>query len=307
MKLWTAQLSLAQRHPEWPIIDITVKNKNISGIGGVFAPQWSYVMDHKNSKITDQQYTDLYLRDMTLSQQTHKAEWAQIMNMKEVVISCFCAPNQFCHRHILTQLLIELGAEYMGELTTQTPTPVSYYTGAGSRETPASEWPFITAIAKKMNSLGYWLRTGDARGADRAFQAGAGKRLTVFNPWESTDEVRAIAKKWYVRPNVWKAWENQPRYLHDGKYTKGGISIDLQARNVFQVYGKNVGTPSKVLICWTEDGVEAHANRTSNTGGTGTVISLASDDAIQRFGQVIPVHNLNNPQTRQRYIDWLRR
>ncbi len=59
----------------------------------------------------------------------------------------------------------------------------------------------------------------------------------------------------------------------------------FHARNVQQVLGKNLDTPTKFVVCWTPDGAE---QRTSNkTGGTGQAIRVAISNNI-------PVFNLYN-------------
>jgi predicted Rossmann fold nucleotide-binding protein DprA/Smf involved in DNA uptake len=48
-----------------------------------------------------------------------------------------------------------------------------YYAGVGSRETPAHVCKQMTELAKRLESFGLTLRSGGAKGADKAFEAGA--------------------------------------------------------------------------------------------------------------------------------------
>ena len=49
-----------------------------------------------------------------------------------------------------------------------------YYAGVGGRETPAHVLNLMTRIAQGLAKVGGILRSGGARGADTAFEAGAG-------------------------------------------------------------------------------------------------------------------------------------
>ena len=61
-------------------------------------------------------------------------------------------------------------------------------------------------------------------------------------------------------------------------------------RNVYQVLGKDLNTPSEFVICWTPDGAETANERSIKTGGTGFAIALADSLGI-------PVYNLANPES----------
>ena len=85
-------------------LDITVK----SGVKS-FAPTWDMVMKHKRGEISDTQYTDRYLRMMRTSYLDNKnGDWSAILNRRRVVLCCYCAPGNFCHRHLLKDILRDL-------------------------------------------------------------------------------------------------------------------------------------------------------------------------------------------------------
>ena len=146
---------------------------------------------------------------------------------------------------------------------------VKYYTGVGSRKTPPDILSLMTRIAKYLHSLGYILRSGAADGADKAFEEGAGNRKEIFLPWKgfngSTSELYnipvdafVIAKS--VHPN-WERCDEAVRKLH--------------ARNVLQVYGRNLNSCSQFLVCWTRNA--------KLVGGTATAINLAEQNNIPVF------------------------
>lgn len=171
---------------------------------------------------------------------------------------------------------------------------IKYYTGVGSRETPLSVQNDMVRLAAAM-AAHYTLRSGGADGADTAFEAGARAvkgPADIFLPWRGfnknnsslygvSDQALALAKA--VHP----AWER----LSQG-------AQKLQARNMYQVLGLDLESPSDLLVCWTADGCETEAARTSRTGGTASAIVLALRNQV-------PVFNLANPAARERLAAYL--
>lgn len=155
------------------------------------------------------------------------------------------------------------------------------YAGIGSRETP--DW-----VIDVMEKMGAWLakkgdklRSGGADGADSAFERGCdsvGGKKEIFLPWKgfnrkveneqvfckynNIEEAVAIAKKYHPY------WEN---------LSQGGRA--LQARNSYQVLGKDLSTPSDFVVCYTKDGKEK--------GGTAQAMRIAKDVGV-------PIFNIGN-------------
>ena len=145
---------------------------------------------------------------------------------------------------------------------------MKYYTGVGSRNTPDNIKGLMVRIARWMKERNWMLRTGDARGADAAFAEGAGEDCEMFFAHDATTEAALIARQFHP---AWNKMSDHAQKLH--------------ARNAFQVLGRDLKTPSNILICWTPDGCSSHSSRSIRTGGTGTAISIASENGI-------PVYNL---------------
>ncbi len=95
-------------------LNITVKSANLED--RAFAPTWDIVMGHKNGKITDQEYTDEYYRMMRMSYICNTSRWDELLCQERVVLLCYCPPTAFCHRKLLADILVSLGALYMGEV-----------------------------------------------------------------------------------------------------------------------------------------------------------------------------------------------
>lgn len=152
-----------------------------------------------------------------------------------------------------------------------------YYTGVGARVTPEAILDVMTNAARALNARGYILRSGGAKGADTYFECGAGDNVEIFRPNNSNGGVNASLPKAYEiaarHHPVWDSLDNWAK--------------DLMARNVHAVLGKDLETPSKFLLCWTQDGIFRAQDRTSKSGGTGHTISVAYE-----YG--VPVFNLKN-------------
>lgn len=139
-----------------------------------------------------------------------------------------------------------------------------FYTGIGSRKTPAHICQLFTKIAMLLKEEGYVLRSGGAEGADKAFELGAGDKAEVFRPHHATAQCLKIAE------GLIPWWQKMDDYAQK-----------LHARNVQQILGKNLDSPVKFVLCWTPDGKEI--------GGTRTAIVLAHEHHI-------PVFNFFNEQ-----------
>ena len=113
VKIWTAQMYKV-KGKNYPVLDITIKGKD--PLGKYFAPTWNIVMDIKNGKINEEEYTNLYHQQMMNSHKNNTDKWEEVLNKDEIVLICFCKAYGFCHRYLLTQYLVNLGANYMGEL-----------------------------------------------------------------------------------------------------------------------------------------------------------------------------------------------
>ena len=134
------------------------------------------------------------------------------------------------------------------------------YTGVGSRNAPDEILARMTALASRLEDMGYTLRSGGAEGADQAFEAGVKNAAfkEIYLAKDATSAAEAIARDFH--PN-WDACSSYARALH--------------SRNVFQVLGLDLKTPSQFVICWTRNGLQI--------GGTRTAIVVAEANRIPVF------------------------
>ncbi len=141
---------------------------------------------------------------------------------------------------------------------------VKYYAGVGSRETPTEVLEEMTALAKILESKGFCLRSGHAKGADLAFEKGTSIK-EIFRSKDATEEAIELALKFHPNP---KALKN-----------KGDYVLRLMGRNMQIISGQFLDSNVEFVVCWTKDG--------KASGGTGQAIRYANSLGI-------PVYNLKN-------------
>lgn len=151
-----------------------------------------------------------------------------------------------------------------------------YYAGIGSRDTPPEICHLMTRIEKRLSEKGWTLRSGGARGADSAFEAGS-SLSEIYLPYDGFEkkrqyhigcydaesfsnyqEARAIAAEFHP---AWGRCSEWARKMH--------------TRNVYQVLGMDLNTPSSCIICWTKDG--------GFNGGTSQSMRIAKARGIPIF------------------------
>ena len=156
-----------------------------------------------------------------------------------------------------------------------------FYSGIGSRTTPEDVCDEMTLIAAILNECGYTLRSGAADRADSAFEAGAGDDKEIYLPWDGFNNRRdgiVMGNSFAARKIAMQFhpyWDN---------LTQGGKA--LHTRNVPQVLGRDLKTPSEFVVCWTPDG--------KASGGTGTAMEIAMSRGIE----VINLKNTKFPLDR---------
>ncbi len=137
------------------------------------------------------------------------------------------------------------------------------YAGIGSRRTPEPVCKYMTHVATELGGAGYQLRSGGAGGADYAFALGAFSASDIIYPREATASAIHLASHYH--PN----WDSVVR-LNAEPY---------HGRNVMIILGRDLETPVKFVVCWTQGG--------RLEGGTALGIRVATN-----YG--IPVYNLGD-------------
>jgi hypothetical protein len=157
------------------------------------------------------------------------------------------------------------------------------YAGIGSKKTPQRFLFLMEDIAKDLFHRGFTLRSGGAEGADSAFEKGS-QRSEIFLPWPKFRDNEST----FVKPTS-EAYKLSSKFHPVWDRLSAPVK-SLMARNAHQVLGYDLKTPSKFIVCWTQDGCEDKKDRTARTGGTGLAIAIASYFSI-------PIFNLQNPNS----------
>lgn len=182
------------------------------------------------------------------------------------------------------------------------------YAGIGSRETPQDVCDDMTAVAQKLETRGFTLRSGFAGGADTAFELGTSRDelREVFAPWKGfgqnpdsphekqrweqirrhereSGETFSPARPHLLQGEYGRKSEEMAAKHHPGWDKLGNGARQLHSRNMGQVYGPKLDTPARFEVAYTMDG--------KATGGTGQAIRVAESAGI-------PVLNMHNPRIR---------
>jgi hypothetical protein len=150
------------------------------------------------------------------------------------------------------------------------------YTGIGSRNTPEDIGDIMKKLASKLEQEGWKLRSGGAGGADSFFEAGVTciNNKQIYIPWKSFGGLTHSI----VVPGDYKTKAEQiASEIHPAwnKCSRGAKA--LHTRNVCQVLGADLQTPSKFLVCWAESSGD------SIKGGTRTAWEIAKMHNIPCF------------------------
>lgn len=147
-------------------------------------------------------------------------------------------------------------------------------TGVGSRKTPREVLNTMTRIGAWCRQKRVPLRSGHADGADWAFEQGAQEFCIAYLPWRGfrVDYTSRARNVLYKPSPETEAWVDR---LHPnaGRLMPGARK--LHGRNVWQVLGSKLNTPSSALVCWTPGA--------KLVGGTRTAIVLAQEHGIPVF------------------------
>ncbi|ASV44324.1 hypothetical protein PBI_SCTP2_309 [Salicola phage SCTP-2] len=172
-----------------------------------------------------------------------------------------------------------------------------FITGVGSRTVPPKATQTIYDLVYLLNAYYdiVW-RSGAANGSDSAFELYANHK-EIFLPWEQFNNSSSQLYLKNLSKEKIKTAQTILSEIRNIKAMKATV-LNFHTRNVFQVFGQDLETPSECVICYTDDGAEHHTEVTFNTGGTGTAIKLASLYNI-------PVFNIKNQQSISNLLKYL--
>jgi len=152
------------------------------------------------------------------------------------------------------------------------------YTGVGSRKTPTDTLYLMKIIARDLAQRGWLLRSGAADGADDAFESGHLQasfnyriplKTEIYLPWRLFNGHTSELTPEDLGEDCYNMAEKMVSTIHPAWEALSQGARKLHTRNCWQVLGRDLGQPSNLLICWTENG--------EVKGGTATAIKLANN------------------------------
>jgi hypothetical protein len=168
------------------------------------------------------------------------------------------------------------------------------YAGIGSRSTTPELESIMTAIAAKLETEGWVLRSGGASGSDSAFERGvfSPANKEIYFPSASFNN-RSANEEGVYNASTLSGWADAIKTVdvfHPAPGHLSAFAIKLMARNAMQVFGGNMDSPVKMVVAYTKDG--------KMTGGTSQALRIA-----QHYN--IPIRNLGDKDTLESIKQWL--
>lgn len=180
------------------------------------------------------------------------------------------------------------------------------YTGIGSRDVPLWAALILEQAGERLASEGWILRSGGAPGCDKRFQAGASKYQTPYHIYLPKEPFFGLTsnsrncllpeKRW---PLAWTKAKEIAASLHPNWPAVVNKGFDkLMTRNIFQILGEDLQSPSRFVLCWAERSTFKEDTIINVSGGTGQAVRLAAKYSI-------PVYNINELAHLQKIAKWL--
>ncbi|QYC51529.1 hypothetical protein key_038 [Erwinia phage KEY] len=169
---------------------------------------------------------------------------------------------------------------------------LKYYTGIGSRKAPEPVTDIMSDLAVILYNLGYILRSGRAEASDYAFQRGAefAMRQPMISSNTKTRQEIYIPNERFnacfgnigaINPSKFKNYREAELLMEDihpaGRRLKG-FAREAHIRNMYQVLGQDLNTPSDLVILWAKPKGQFEVD-----GGTNSAFQLARLYKIPTF------------------------
>lgn len=157
------------------------------------------------------------------------------------------------------------------------------YTGIGSRETPKDILWTMTRIGEGMAKRGHTLRSGRAEGADKAFENGFflyQKQKQFYYKPSKADAELYVPQGTYLDNKVISLDSLPPlrlqriskmvKHIHPNPDALTDYAMKLHMRNILQVMGTDLNTPTDFVIYWAKTDKNGIPQ-----GGTRTAVVMA--------------------------------
>ena len=91
-------------------LDVTVKSGR--GIGRELAPSWELVRGFKSGKLSWEEYETGYLEMLRKVWIEKRWVFRRLFRMGRVTFVCYCKSDAQCHRRLLREVVVKIGAKY---------------------------------------------------------------------------------------------------------------------------------------------------------------------------------------------------
>lgn len=163
---------------------------------------------------------------------------------------------------------------------------------AGNKEAPPEVLAKIKELVTFLSDNGFTVRTGCDGAVELAADEAAVQKRERILPWRDFAE-KESKLTWNSERAFFVAKMFHPTF----DTMKKGIQHIL-AKNARLILGDKMNSPSRLLLVWTEDGIEHAKNKTGKTGLVGHTIAIASAAGV-------PIYNLGNPTAEQRLREYV--
>lgn len=154
------------------------------------------------------------------------------------------------------------------------------YAAISNENAPANVIEQFKSIAIDMENRGYTMRTSGNKGVEEIIEVVA-QNKEIYIPWKKFNDRESQYCK------VDKSAIDLVGTLHPSFQDLKDSVKAIIGRYAHVILGKDLKSPVRCVVCWTEDGVESAKDKTAKTGYCGTPIQIASNARI-------PVFNLKN-------------
>lgn len=170
------------------------------------------------------------------------------------------------------------------------PRQYQLYTGIGSRGISGTEALQLIELSKVLSSHGWLPRSGHAIGTDYVIELGAryGWRSDevgpeIFLPYDGFNGGDSKTDPWLFDTTKLPLYEEAKqlaRTIHPNPDALKGFALAAHTRNVFQVLGADLKSPSSfLLVC-----ADPVSKKSQNVkGGTGTAVRIALEHGIKVY------------------------
>lgn len=213
---------------------------------------------------------------------------------------------------LMSYTLATVKTDFVVEFLTEKPVmeeiakETEYATLVGSRDVPANEWGFV--VRRFIEVCEHFVpRSGHAFGTDTLAEMAATRkysfkdeRVEIYLPYNGFNKAFTTTGVWYRVPSMFDNYDESLPILESVMPWVGNLNefaLNAHRRNVYQVHGQDLKTPSKVMVIWAP---WANARKDKVKGGTATAFALAKAAGI-------PVFNLFDLEAAADLKDWLKK